>query len=83
MQAVNEIPPLAAWAPLDDRHVLEFKRGHGKTPFKGPADLVSLRPWVRHYPDAQKAWLILNKLNIPYLIIERVVVKIPEGVAIE
>jgi hypothetical protein len=74
MQAVNEIPPLAAWAPLDDRHVLEFKRGHGKTSFKGPADLVRFRPWVRYYPDAQKARLILDKLNVSNLIIKCVVV---------
>ena len=74
MQAVHEIPSLAAWASFDGGDILELKLGHGDAPFEGLLDLVSVRSRVRDYPHEQKAWPVLDELNIPYLVIERVVV---------
>ncbi len=74
MQAVHEVPPLAARASFDGGDILELKPGHGDAPFEGPLDLVSFCSRVRDYPHKQTARLILDELNIPYLIIERVVV---------
>src|SRR5271165_3061654 len=83
MHAVYEIPPLAAWASFDGGDILEFKLGHGEAPFEGLLDLVPFCSRVRDHPDKQKARLILDKLNITYLIPECVDVQVPERVAKE
>jgi hypothetical protein len=35
-------------------------------------DLVSFCPGVRNYPHTQTACLVLDELDIPYLVVERV-----------
>jgi len=83
IQGIYEIPSLAAGASFDDGNVLELKPGHGDAPFEGPLDLISFCSLVRYDPHPQRARLILDKLNISYLIIECAVVQIPERVAVE
>jgi hypothetical protein len=82
MQAVHEIPPLAAWASLDGGDILELEPGDGDMPFERPLDLVFVCPRVRDYPHPEASRLVLDELNVPYLIIECVVVKVPERVAV-
>ena len=83
VQTVHEIPSLTAWASFDGGDILELKPGYRNVPFEGPLDLASICSRVRDYPHTKTARLILDELNIPYLIIECVVVQIPECVAVE
>jgi len=83
VDAVKEIPSFAARASLDGGHILEFKLGHRYAPFEDPLDLVSFCSRARDYPDTQRARLILDKLDISYLIIERAMVEVPERITEE
>lgn len=74
IQAIYEVPSLTAGASFDDGDILELKPSHGNAPFEGPLDLISFCSPVRDDPHAQGARLILDELDISYLIIERAVV---------
>ena len=74
IRGINEIPSLAPGASFDDGNILELKPSHRDALFEGPLDFISFRPCVRDDPNAQGARLVLNKLNVSYLIIEIAVV---------
>jgi hypothetical protein len=74
IRGIHEIPSLAPGASFDDGNILELKPGHRDALFEGPLDLISFCPCVRDDPNAQRARLILDKLNVSYLIIECAVV---------
>ena len=74
VQAVYEVASLAVWASFDDGDILELKTGHGDAPFEDPLNLVSFRSRIRDHPDPQEARLVLDELNVPYLVIKVVVI---------
>jgi hypothetical protein len=57
--------------------ILKLKPDHGHAQLEDLLNSVSICSRIGDYPHPQEAHLVLDELDIPYLIVERAVVQVP------